>query len=378
MILLYIADEGFSINDGEYYFTRPNYINSQQFGKYFDKIIFLARKSKYIEGSIKIPNKSEVFLFKKLDFFGLKKFLKEHKDEYDVALLRNGMNGCISVNTLRKLGKQVISYLGYDALSYKLSQRNVFSFVEGIIWYFLEKNKMSKGTYAHYCSDYLVKKYPPKVPYLVCPNVEIGTDDEILVERKKTIIDKDKQIIVGLIGTLNSNKGIDTAIKSINLLPMNYTLEIVGGGNNEKYVKLANKLNVQERVKFLGYFPKKEAIDEWLRKVDIYIQPSLSEGIPRSAIEAMAAACPLIVSNKIGASSWIDEEWHIKPRKYKELSEKILLMGSSENIRIQQSLKNFETAKRFSPEIREEKMDYYYRFFKENMGKKDEYQKMEK
>ena len=92
----------------------------------------------------------------------------------------------------------------------------------------------------------------------------------------------------------------------------------------------------------------------------------MSEGIPRSAIEAMAAACPLVVSNTIGASSWIDSEWHIKSRDYKTLAEKILRMGESKEILIEQSSKNFDTSKQFQPDIREKKMDSYYRFFAES------------
>lgn len=370
MVLLYIADDGFSFFDGEYYCTRPNYINSKQFGKYFEKIIYIARQSKYIEGSIKIPRDTEIYLFRKMDFRGIKRFLKEHKDKYDVALLRNGMNGCIAVNTLYKLKKTIISYLGYDALSYKLSQRKITSIVEGFVWYFLEKNKMAKGTYAHYCSDYLVKKYPAKVPVLVCPNVDIFPDYKNLTNRLERISKENNRITIGLIATLNKNKGINVAIKSINLLPQNFNLEIVGAGNKENYICLAQKLKVEDRVKFLGYFAQKEDINEWLKKVDIYIQPSLSEGIPRSAIEAMAAACPLIVSRTIGASSWIDEKWHIKPRDYKGLANKILEMGENKELLKQQASQNFETSKMFITQVREEKMDSYYRAFLESTDKK--------
>ena len=281
------------------------------------------------------------------------------------------MNGCICVDILRKLNKTTISYLGYDALSYKLSQRNIFCFIEGLLWYFLEKNKMRKGTYAHYCAEYLVRKYPATVPYLVCPNVEIKIDDAVLLEKKnKYNNDSCDNKTIGMIATLNFNKGIDTAVRSLVFLPDSYTLEIVGGGSKEKYIKLAEKLGVENRVKFLGYLSCKEEINGWLEHIYIYIQPSLSEGIPRSAIEAMAAACPLIVSNTIGASSWIDTEWHIKPRDYKGLAEKLFRMGSAKDILIEQASKNFETAKQFQPAIREKKMDSYYHFFAENMDKK--------
>ena len=270
MVLLYIADDGFSFHDGQYYYTRANHINTLQFGKYFSKVIYVARNNKYTEGSIAVPENSEVTLFNKFDFYGILNFLKTNKDNYDVVLLRNGMNGCICVNTLRNLKKPIISYLGYDALSYKLSQRKPFSFIEGIIWYFLEKNKMLKGTYAHYCADYLVKRYPSSVPYLVCPNVEINIDETVLINRKQKYACPCNEKIIGMIATLNYNKGIDTAIKSLSMLPSDYTLQIVGGGCKDKYVKLARKMNVEDREEFLGYLSSKEKINKWLQQIYIY------------------------------------------------------------------------------------------------------------
>ena len=370
MVLLYIADNGFSFYEGKYYFTRPNYNNTKQFGKYFDKVIYVAREASYIDGSIQIPDNSNVYLFKKMDFSGIRKWLKTHASEYDVALLRNGMNGCIAVNTLHKINKPIISYLGYDALAHKLLGRTMLGFVEGVVWYLLEKNKMAKGTYAHYCADNLAKRYPAKVPYLVCPNIEIEIDDNNLKCRiNKYKLGKDKKV-VGILATLNSYKGIDTAIKSLTLLPGNYSLEVVGGGKSDEYVRIAQELKVDNRVHFMGYFAEQEKIKDWLKEIDIYIQPSISEGLPRAAIEAMSMGCPLIVSNTIGVSSWIDQSWQIKPRDYKKLAEKILLMGNDAENMIQQASKNFETSKMFRPEIRDSKMDSYYKDFLDSVDNK--------
>ena len=363
MRLLYIADEGFSLHNGTYYFTRPNQINVDQFGKYFSQVLYLARDGRYVEGSIPIPASSPVWLVGKTDFAGLRRLLREKRDEYDAALLRNGMNGCIAVDTLKRLGKPVISYLGYDALSYKFSQRTLRGYAEGIAWYFLERNKMAKGDYAHYCADYLAAKYPARAPYLVCPNVELTIDQERAQRRIRRILAGGGTRTVGMIATLNHNKGIDVAIRSIALLPEPFSLEFVGGGDPAPYRQLAETLGVADRVRFLGYFAERAMLEDWLETLDVYIQPSLSEGLPRSALEAMAMACPLIVSRTIGASGWIDPQWRIHPRDHRMLAEKIRQMCGDPKCMAEQAEKNFECAKQFQPELRQKKMDDYYRPF---------------
>lgn len=365
MRLLYIADDGFSYHNGKYYCTRANIVNIKQFGRYFSEIAFLARDNKYIEGSVELPKESKVYLVKKLDFFSFQKVLVAKKNEYDVALLRNGLNGCLAANTLKRLNKIVISYLGYDALVYKFAKHTISGYLEGIAWCILEKNKMKKGDYAHYCADYLKTRYPSKVEGLVCPNVEIEVVDDNLKNRIKRYKDSSNCSRIGMIATLNYYKGIDTAIKSMSLLPSEFMLEIVGSGEKKQYEETARKYHVEDRVIFKGYYSNARDLNEWIRSIDIYIQPSLSEGLPRAAIEAMSMACPLIVSNTIGVSSWIDKEWHINPRDYETLAEKIKLMSSDKNILIHQAEENFEKAKMFSPEKRRKKMDEYYKRFKD-------------
>lgn len=68
------------------------------------------------------------------------------------------------------------------------------------------------------------------------------------------------------------------------------------GGSREFYDKmlaLACELNVQEHVHFLGY---RDDILSVMAKSDIVFLPSLIEGVPRSLMEAMALAKPVIAT----------------------------------------------------------------------------------
>jgi len=65
--------------------------------------------------------------------------------------------------------------------------------------------------------------------------------------------------------------------------------------------RLASALKVQEYVHFLGY---RDDILSVMAKSDIVFLPSFTEGVPRSLMEAMALAKPVIDLPPLNRSSW--------------------------------------------------------------------------
>ena len=57
--------------------------------------------------------------------------------------------------------------------------------------------------------------------------------------------------------------------------------------------------------------------------MDIYVQPSLQEGLPRSVIEAMSVGLPCIGSDVAGIPELLDKEWVFKRKgnKAEEIAE---------------------------------------------------------
>lgn len=66
------------------------------------------------------------------------------------------------------------------------------------------------------------------------------------------------------------------------------------GGQYQSLVQLALRLGVLERVRFLGY---QEDVREFYAHADIFVFPSLQEGLPAALMEAMACGLPCIVSD---------------------------------------------------------------------------------
>ena len=361
MRILYVADNGFSFEDGTFYYTRPNDINAKQYQKYFDKIIYIARTSKHMPSDIAIDEKSKVILLGRYDFLCLYKRMKKHKDEYDAVVVRNGLYGCFAAFYAKLLGKLLISYCGADPLEFQEAKGTLTAKVIGFFWQYLENIKMKKADYAHYCTKVLYDRYPCDNPYLICSNVNIKIEDSVLQKRLNKISHSTGSYKLGLLGQLGNDdrKGISTVIRALQILGNNYSFEIVGGGNPDIFLSLACSLGVENRVHFLGYLSDTNEINKWLDTVDIYVQPSLAEGLPRATIEAMARACPAMGTKVCGMIELLDDRYLIACRDYKNMAYIIKRMSNIEELK-ETATRNFEKSKDYTSEVRDRKLNIFY------------------
>ena len=98
------------------------------------------------------------------------------------------------------------------------------------------------------------------------------------------------------VSRLVEKNAVGDIINALKYLPNNVKLQILGSGSLEKDLKiLASHVELQDRVEFLGFIPTQE-IPVYLHEADIFVRPSLSEGMGNSFIEAMAAGLPIIAT----------------------------------------------------------------------------------
>ena len=142
--------------------------------------------------------------------------------------------------------------------------------------------------------------------------------------------------ILGLGVRLAEQKGITYLLKAmpkvIEQFP-NIALVIAGEGPLEFNLKKeANILGIKRNVHFIG--PRLD-MPELLKLFDLYVLPSLWEGMPMVLLEAMAANCPIISTNVGGIASVIKHEKNgllVKPKNTNEISNKIIMMLSNTDI----------------------------------------------
>lgn len=99
--------------------------------------------------------------------------------------------------------------------------------------------------------------------------------------------------------------GLGDVIKALALLPGNVKFLILGDGPLEHELKLkAKSLKLEARINFLGQVTHEE-LPKYLKISDIFIRPSLSEGMGNSFIEAMAAGVPVIATQEGGIADFL-------------------------------------------------------------------------
>ena len=124
---------------------------------------------------------------------------------------------------------------------------------------------------------------------------------------KKQINRKGKISKIIYLGRISSIKNLETVIKSLSQLS-GYTLEIRGSGEEDYVTKLNMLVKEYELDKIVSINSQPYNLKEQLRLLDnfdIYILPSISEGMPQALIEAMARQKIVISSDNLGSSEII-------------------------------------------------------------------------
>ncbi|MDA8085279.1 MAG: glycosyltransferase [Nitrospiraceae bacterium] len=109
---------------------------------------------------------------------------------------------------------------------------------------------------------------------------------------------------IAFAGAVVKAKGLFYLINAFRELPHEkIRLLIIGRGEMTEYFRGLG--GGDGRIEFLGY--KKNAV-EYIRASDLFVLPSLHEGLPNVVIEAMTTGTPVISTNVFGAAELIENE----------------------------------------------------------------------
>ncbi len=97
------------------------------------------------------------------------------------------------------------------------------------------------------------------------------------------------------VARLTPQKGLDTAVRALPLLPDDTVLVVLGEGSDRvRLDRLARDLGVERRVFLPGRVPDVAA---WLRRATLLVHPARWEGFGLGVLEAMIAGLPVVASN---------------------------------------------------------------------------------
>lgn len=238
--------------------------------------------------------------------------------------------------------------------------------------FFAARKNIKKADYALYVTnEFLQKRYPCKNKTIGLSDVKIDTIDEsVLQERLKKIKSRNlKEITLVTTAAVNVKyKGQQYVIKAIpklNKLGISVKYILIGGGDQTCLKNLAQRKHVLNQVEFTGLLSPEEVLRN-IDNADIYIQPSLQEGLPRSVVEAMSRACPCLGAKTGGIPELLPHECIFKRKSHKDITKKIQWLYTFEEMpRI--STVNFNKAKDFQNVILSDKRIKHYKMVKEHM-----------
>lgn len=370
------------IYDGKNYYTRGP-LNQEKFNeyeKYFGNVTVVSRQE-YAEGKNKafVLSKNKIqgirFITINSKYRGMIKKVREQAKNTGFAIVRlPSFIGVTALHYLKKFKKKyMIEIVGcpFDAF---WNYGNLQGKIIAPIMYLINKYYVRQANNVLYVSnEFLQKRYPNKKNNIGCSDVNIGKISEENLKKRIEKIESKKEndvIKIGLIGSLNVKyKGHKIAIKAISKLKDKYNIELhfLGAGNKDDWKNLIKKCNAEKNVIFDGTLPSGQEVYNWMDELDIYIIPSLTEGMPRSLIEAMSRACPCIGTNVGGIPELLEKDMIIK-NKYNQLADRIEILLNNNRKMKEKAYNNFYKSLKFQKSKLEKERDKFYKNILKNIS----------
>ncbi len=215
---------------------------------------------------------------------------------------------------------------------------------------------------------FLQSRYPSKGKAIGCSDVELADGNERIINKRLEKIESQQgPLVLGTVAALDvPYKGQADVIKAIGALKKRgiiFKYQLVGRGDPSKIQKEIQKHGVEDLVEIIGPI-KHDEVFNFLKKIDIYIQPSKQEGLPRGLIEAMSTGCPSVGSTTGGIPELLTEEAVLKKNSSKQILKKLKSIDRPFLTRM--ATRNFLEAQKYTSDVLENRRLAFYKEFKED------------
>lgn len=387
MRILFVNDHVFLTKNGVVYSNSFSLTILNRYVDVFSEITVLARCREVIDtGDTPIANGEGInFIF--LDsistfssYFGLRqqhqKRIEKLVDSYDGVIVRLPSElGLMTADIANRMHKKYITEVvgcAWDAMW------NYGGWVAKFYAPFLfikMKVAVKKSSYVSYVTrQFLQNRYPPAnhTISIGVSDVELPlVDKSILVQRLIKIEAQTTKTIFGTIGNLNLKyKGIEVAIKTL-ARSMNtdtdFEYHILGDGDPAEFKLLADRLGIGDKVFFDGTLVGGKGVFCWLDNIDVYLQPSLTEGLPRSLVEAMSRGCPAIGSSVGGIPELLDKKMIFSHKETKRFLDILRSFICNKQAMKNVAKHNFNKTRSYQSNVLDEKRKSFLMTFRDDI-----------
>ncbi|PIC83078.1 glycosyltransferase family 4 protein [Sporosarcina sp. P1] len=380
MKALFVHDHKFPYKDGINYYSYG--FDEEFFNRYlmiFDELGIVGRdvlisteeskKATIVKSEVQFQNLKS---FSELKSSDIRKKINESISNSDYIIIRlPSVLGLYTLRSAKKLKKPYLIEVVGNAWDSLWSQGGTKKMIAPIMSTLCKKAILGAPYVVYVTEKTLQAAYPTNGQSIACSNVTLHSVSNSLNKRLEKIRNTsfEKKLVIGTCSTLNIYKGQQDVIKAISSLKsQGYAIEyqLVGSGNQEYCKAIAKSYGVSDEVKFLGRLNHDEVFS-WLDNIDIYIQPSLTEGLPRAVIEAMSRGCPIMGSDAGGIPELIENEFVFE----KGNSESIcaLIKKTTTKAMLEQSIKNHSNSKEYLKSVLyDRRINFFNKFIEESIN----------
>ncbi|MBE6594442.1 MAG: glycosyltransferase family 4 protein [Ruminococcaceae bacterium] len=372
MKILLATDVHVNMCNGRYYFVSQVFSIVQRYYEHFGKLNVCARIShiqelspSFIDVTDMIDEIVAIPSLAKAMVGVYNKKIKKAVAESDFVICRcGGIISYCAAAAAKKLQKPYLAEVISCAWDAFWNHGLVGKIVAPHI-FFRTKSAIYHADYAVYVTNsFLQKRYPCKNESVGVSDVLIRPADEAVLQKRLKKIENADYRNITLMTTAAVDvryKGQQFVIKSIpklNKAGIRVKYLLIGGGDNSYLRSVAKKYRVEDQVEFAGRRTLPEVF-ELLDQADFYVQPSLQEGLPRSVVEAMSRACPVIGARTAGIPELIDEKCVVKRKSVQEIVNAIKKFANIDKMS-ELAKQNFKKSEEYEDDILTQKRNAYY------------------
>ncbi len=309
-------------------------------------------------------------------YFSILKCVKNYCKEFDCAIFRlpaatANIFSRIYAKTKKPFAIEIVVD-PWENFSPRASGNKLMLWIVRRNWTNIVKTMCAKADGASYVTkSYLQKRYPPKAVLkpssgaftAAYSSVELS-DDTFASARVWT--DNQKKFCIAHVSNAFTGyeKGHLTLMKAVKIVRdqgYDVSVRFVGDGPlKEEFEQHANELGIADFVEFTGRLANGDEVRKVIRSSDLFVLPTLAEGLPRALLEAMAEGMPCLSSPTCGVPEVLDKDFLFDFEDEAGFAQGIISFISSPERMSLESQRNVETAKQFASSLLNERRKSFY------------------
>ncbi len=301
-----------------------------------------------------------------------RQIIREELDRCDAVIVRQSSLGWLAAQEAQRKGLPWAVEVVGDAWDAYWNYGTLLGKLYAPVAWWESRRWVGKAKYAKYVTnEYLQRKYP-------CPGKTLGATDVVIPVFPQALFEKKlsrwkderlqpEDIKIGMIGYLfNRYKGLHIALRALRELRrqnIHCHLHVLGKGKHGQWYEEAGRLGVRDLLHLDGTLPSGDPVFQWLDGLDVYIQPSFQEGLPRGLMEAMSRGLPALGSTCGGIPELLPAECLHRPGDFKKLAAQLKKMVTDSSWRVEQAKHSFQEAQNYYVDVLKAKRDVYWADF---------------